>query len=53
MVEVFRSDLSATRFIINHPDFLEGVRARILDKDDNPQWQPDAIEKVKTENVIF
>jgi hypothetical protein len=44
--EVFRADLKAARFILNHPDFLEGVRARIIDKDDEPRWQPDSIEKV-------
>jgi len=45
--DVFQSDLKAARFILSHPDFLEGVRARLVDKDDLPQWQPDSIEKVK------
>ena len=44
--EVFRADTAAARFILNHPDFFEGVRARLLDKDDNPCWDPDKIETV-------
>jgi len=31
-------------FMITHPDYLEGIRARIIDKDDQPRWQPDTIE---------
>ncbi len=36
----------ALRFLLNHPDFLEGVRARLIDKDDRPRWKPDSIETV-------
>ena len=46
--QVFQADLKAARFILNHPDFIEGVRARVIDKHDNPQWQPATIEKVGT-----
>lgn len=44
--KVFQTELSAARFILNHPDYVEGVRARLMDKDDNPRWQPDSIEAV-------
>jgi len=44
--EVFRNELAAARFIFSHPDYVEGVRARLVDKDDNPRWQPDKIEAV-------
>jgi enoyl-CoA hydratase/carnithine racemase len=44
--EVFQADLKSARFILAHPDYVEGVRARVIDKDDNPQWQPESIEEV-------
>lgn len=44
--EVFEMDLKASRFLLNHPDYLEGVRARLIDKDDRPRWQPDRFEEV-------
>ena len=44
--EVFRADFKAARFILRHPDYIEGVRARVVDKDDDPKWQPPTIEEV-------
>ena len=49
--DVFQAELSAARFILNHPDYVEGVRARLIDKDDNPRWQPDKIEAVKDPDI--
>jgi len=46
IAEVFRTELRAARFILDHPDYVEGVRARLLDKDDNPRWQPMTFEAV-------
>jgi enoyl-CoA hydratase len=44
--EVFRREALAAHFLISHPDYLEGMRARIIDKDDKPRWQPGSIEAV-------
>jgi enoyl-CoA hydratase len=42
----FKRELNAARFIINHPDFLEGVRSRLVDKDNSPAWRPGRLEEV-------
>jgi enoyl-CoA hydratase/carnithine racemase len=49
--EVLESDLKAAHFMFKHPDFLEGVRARLLDKDDHPRWQPTSISEVSDLNI--
>jgi enoyl-CoA hydratase len=46
MDKVYEADFRAMQFIVRHPDFLEGVRARIIDKDDQPRWQPESIKDV-------
>lgn len=51
--EAFQSDIRAARFLVAHPDYLEGIRARLLDKDDNPQWQPATIEEVGSLDIDF
>lgn len=37
--------------VLEGHDFLEGVRAAVIDKDRNPQWQPDRLEDVTSEMV--
>ena len=46
LTEVFRREARASHFMVQHPDYLEGIRARLLDKDDRPRWQPASIEEV-------
>ncbi len=38
---------------IEHGNFLEGVRAAIVDKDRNPRWAPARLEDVSPEAVAF
>jgi enoyl-CoA hydratase len=44
LAEVYQREALAAHFLITHPDYLEGIRARIIDKDDQPRWQPPTIE---------
>ena len=46
MDKVFENDFTSVQFMLRHPDFLEGVRARIIEKDNQPGWKPDRLEKV-------
>ena len=46
MESVYETDIEAARFMLTHHDFVEGVRARLLDKDDNPRWLPARLEDV-------
>jgi hypothetical protein len=36
--EVFQSELQLGTNIVRHPEFAEGVRALLIDKDRNPAW---------------
>jgi enoyl-CoA hydratase len=38
--ECLTAELKLTRTVTRHPDFLEGVRAMVVDKDRQPKWQP-------------
>jgi enoyl-CoA hydratase len=40
------AELALTRTTMRHPDFAEGVRAMVVDKDRKPGWQPSRIEDV-------
>jgi len=45
LAEVYQADLKVARYLMSRHDFREGVRARLIDKDDRPRWDPDSFEK--------
>ncbi|MBK8971779.1 MAG: enoyl-CoA hydratase/isomerase family protein [Hahellaceae bacterium] len=47
--EVFRHELVLAVNCTRHPNFREGVRALLIDKDNAPQWTVTQIQGVKTE----
>ena len=47
----FRMELAMAQQCFEQGDFLEGVRALIIDKDNSPQWKPDRIEDV-TDSMV-
>lgn len=40
--EVFELEIQISDWKIRHPDFVEGVRARLVDKDLSPEWEKGA-----------
>lgn len=53
--ETFRENMEMEYRMVNHimahPDFHEGVRALLLDKDNAPKWQPNTLADVSDEMV--
>ena len=45
------AELALTRTTMRHPDFAEGVRAMVVDKDRTPRWQPARIENVDAAGI--
>lgn len=39
LADVFRAELQLATNIVRHPEFAEGVRALLIDKDKTPAWQ--------------
>ncbi|WP_017793772.1 enoyl-CoA hydratase/isomerase family protein [Leucobacter salsicius] len=44
LAEVLVDDLRVLGRLAPRPDFTEGVRAQVIDKDRNPVWQPETLE---------
>ncbi len=49
LTEVFRLEYRASLGCCAHPDFAEGIRALLIDRDRNPRWTPDRLEHVTPE----
>lgn len=50
--EVLAQDLSLGPAFARHPDFAEGVRAQLVDKDRQPRWAHGSIEDVSRAEVL-
>lgn len=46
LAEALATELRLTRSVTRHPDFLEGVRAQVVEKTRDPKWRPASIEAV-------
>ena len=46
LAEALAVELRMTRVITKHPDFIEGVRAALVDRDRNPTWTPANLDQV-------
>jgi len=44
-------ELRLARALVHRPDFVEGVRAQLVDKDRRPRWDPVRLEDVRQADV--
>jgi enoyl-CoA hydratase len=49
--DCMRMEFRIVSRLIRGSDFYEGVRAVIIDKDDNPRWQPDSLAAVTDDGI--
>jgi len=49
--QALAAEFALTRTTMAHPDFAEGVRAMIVDKDRKPAWQPTKIKDVDPNRI--
>ena len=47
LVQALEAEFALTKTTMAHPDFVEGVRAMVVDKDRQPKWQPNRIEDIE------
>jgi enoyl-CoA hydratase/carnithine racemase len=51
LADCFRMELGMALHAFEQGDFIEGVRATLIEKDNSPRWHPDRVEDV-TETMI-
>ncbi|MBP2447503.1 enoyl-CoA hydratase/isomerase family protein [Rhizobium leguminosarum] len=51
LAECLGRELGACLQMLDNPDFFEGIRAAVIDKDRNPKWSPASVEAVETAMV--
>ena len=49
--QVFKRELAMAIACTRRPDFAEGIRALLVDKDKNPQWTPTTLDAVTSEQI--
>jgi enoyl-CoA hydratase/carnithine racemase len=49
--DALQAELALTRHVTRHPDFAEGVRAMVVDKDRKPRWSPPSLAQVDAADI--
>ena len=50
--DTFRMELTVATHCATYTDFREGVRALLIDKDNNPSWKFGTLEGLEWEHVL-
>jgi enoyl-CoA hydratase/carnithine racemase len=51
LAQCLAAEFALSHTTMRHPDFIEGVRAMVVDKDRQPRWQPPRIEDVRAADI--
>ena len=51
LADCLAAEFALTRTTMRHPDFVEGVRAMVVDKDRQPRWSPARVEDVRPADI--
>lgn len=51
LAECFTQDLTLGLHFAAYPDLVEGIRARVVDKDRSPHWQPQRSTEVTSDDI--
>ncbi|MEZ5789877.1 MAG: enoyl-CoA hydratase/isomerase family protein [Nitratireductor sp.] len=51
--DVLAMEYRFTARCMEHGEFLEGIRAAVIDKDRNPRWQTPMLEDIGKERIAF
>ena len=49
---VFAQDLALGPAFVRHPDFAEGIRAQLVDKDRSPRWTHASVADVPRAEIL-
>lgn len=49
--DVLDQDFTLSQNFVHHPDFMEGIRAQVVDKDRSPRWNPSELQGVTQEMI--
>jgi len=52
LAEVLDQDLRVCSTFLAHPDFAEGIRAKLIDRDQSPSWVPARLSGVERDDVL-
>ena len=51
LADCFRMELNLIHQVFRHGEFIEGIRALLVDKDNAPQWTPASVDRLSDEMV--